>query len=216
MKRLIDKLREMTRPQVTESIEDEFLDEFLLWLVEEFDDEEFAKEELTEGKAPKKKLNAAQAKKKFDVSGKLQPPYYLVNPKTMPIPDSADMWWAGVAKAYNEGKLGMGGKRSKSYMWAMRYWKNQFKVRYGFRPKRTKQHSMMDQIMGGVAAAASVMGAELKKPIKDQKKGRIAMAARLIRAVRTTKGMASKVDKELKKQKLSAAALKGWESRKSA
>ena len=173
---------------------------FMHWLVHEFDDSTLV-DELLEA-APKKKLNAQQAKKKFNVPGKLQPPYYLINPKTMPVPDSADMWWKGVAKAYNEGKISMGAGRSKSYMWAMRYWKNQFRVRYGFRPKRTKEKSMMEQIMDRVKQASQIMGKELQKPKNKQVKGRISMAARLIRAVRTTKGMAKKVDAELKKQRV--------------
>lgn len=142
----------------------------------------------------------------------LQPPWYLIDPARIPFPDSADFWWAAVARMATEGRIVKGGK--PNYEQAMRYWKNQVKRHYGYRPQRTRDASMMEGIRAHLAGASRRMGLEKQKPAEQQKAGRVRMAAKLIRAQATQKKAAKQLAVQVQAAKRSAAAKKGHETRK--
>jgi hypothetical protein len=163
------------------------------------------------GKLPKKdtKLTPAQAAEKLGRF--IPPPWYLIDPARIPFPDSADIWWEGVARMIKEGSL-LNDKGKPNYEQAMRYWKNKVKARYGFRPGRTKEQSMMDGIKGKLKSASAAMGKELQKA--EPKKSRVGKAAKLIGAQRTQKKRAKELEKAAEKQKRSDASKAGWAKRK--
>jgi hypothetical protein len=111
-----------------------------------------------------------------------------------------------------EGKIVQRGK--PNYEWAMRYWKNQVKRHYGFRPKRRPPVSMMEGIRRHLKGASRKMGLELQKPKGQQRAGRVSMAAKLIRAQATQKRAAKQLAAQAQAEKRSAAAKKGQETRK--
>jgi hypothetical protein len=129
------------------------------------------------------KLTVEQAKTKYGRF--LQPPWYLIDPKRIPFPDSAAFWWQGVARMATEGAIVKRGK--PNYEQAMRHWKNQVKRHYGYRPKRRPPVSMMEGIRAHLKGASRRMGLELQKAKEQQKGGRVSMAAKLIRAQQTQK-----------------------------
>jgi hypothetical protein len=114
-----------------------------------------------------------------------------------------------------EGKVvGAGGK--PNYLWAMRYWKNQVKRHYGFRPKRTRQESMMEGIRRHLKGASRRMGVERQKPTDKQREGRVRMAAKLIGAQRIQKRRAAELAAQGQAAQRSDAAQRGWDTRKAA
>lgn len=214
MKHIIKRIQDIVEGIGYEDSFDEDLS-FLLaaWLIENFDDD-FSKMQLVEANSTStKKITPEEAKKKWNAKGKMEPPYWLIDPEQMPIPESDEMWWRAVAKAANEGKISLSKSgRSESYMWSMRYWKNYVKAKYGIRPKRTKDQRMIDAIKVAVQQASKKMGTELEKD--SPKRGRIAAAARLIRAARTQKDrIKQKKDAEAKSRRV-AGSKKAWETRR--
>jgi len=140
-----------------------------------------------------------------------QQPWFTLDPQYIPFPDSSEMWWKAVARVVNEGKtLGNGGK--PNYMLVMRYWKNMIQRKYGFRPKRTKEMSMKEQIKKHVKMASAKMGKELAKA--KPKRGSISAAARLLAGRRVQKKEFERLEKEAKRQRRSYASKKGWETRR--
>ena len=158
------------------------------------------------------KLTVEDTKRKY--GRYLQPPWYLIDPARIPFPDSADFWWAGVARMATEGRIVKGGK--PNYEQEMRYWKNQVKKHYGYRPKRTREASMMEGIRAHLKGASRRMGLEKQKPAEQQRAGRVRMAAKLIRAQATQKKAAKDLAAQVQAAKRSAAAKKGHETRRMA
>jgi hypothetical protein len=156
------------------------------------------------------KLTMEQAKAKY--GRYLQPPWYLIDPAQIPFPDSADFWWSAVARMATEGRIVARGK--PNYEQAMRFWKNQVKRHYGFRPKRTKRQSMMEGIRQHLKGASRRMGLEKQRPADQQRAGRVTMAAKLIRAQATQKRAAKALAAQALAAKRSAAAVKGHETRR--
>lgn len=156
------------------------------------------------------KLTMEQAKAKY--GRYLQPPWYLIDPAQIPFPDSAAFWWSAVARMATEGRIVAKGK--PNYEQAMRFWKNQVKRHYGFRPKRTKRQSMMEGIRQHLKGASRRMGMERLKPAEKQREGRVTMAAKLISAQRTQKKAAKALAVQQVAAKRSAAAKKGHETRR--
>ena len=155
-------------------------------------------------------LSVEQAKAKY--GRYLQPPWYLIDPAQIPFPDSAAFWWGAVARMATEGRIVARGK--PNYEQAMRFWKNQVKRHYGYRPKRTKHQSMMEGIRQHLRGASRRMGLEKLKPADKQRAGRVTMAAKLISAQRAQKRAAKALATQQAAAKRSAAAVKGHETRR--
>jgi hypothetical protein len=141
----------------------------------------------------------------------IPPPYFLIDPAKTAFPDSEEIWWKAVARMLKEGKL-LNDKGKPNYEQAMRYWKNMVKAKYGFRPKRTKDQSMTDQIKDKVKTASAAMGKELAK--ENPKQSKVSKAARLIAVQKTQKKRAKEQEKAQQQQQKSDAAKKGWEKRR--
>lgn len=121
------------------------------WLLSEFGEGVFGYESLNEDVAPVVSADKAAEKMAYF----FKPPGFVVD---TPFPNTWEMWWESVADLINAGMIMNEGR--PNYEGAMRGWKNRIKEQYGFRPSRTKEHTMTEQIKQMVSGAAKIVNSK--------------------------------------------------------
>lgn len=161
---------------------------FVAWLIQEFGPSavcnlqedlltEAGKKPMPRGRGPKITPDEASAR----LGTMFTPPGFVVD---TPFPDTLEMWWGSVAQVMRAGKIvGEGGK--PNYKLVMRGWKNQVLDKYGFRPQRTDDQTMTDQIRHMASGAAKVVAS--KKAGSNFPPEVMAQAGKLLRGKRLQK-----------------------------
>lgn len=98
-----------------------------------------------------------------------------------PFADSEDLWWQAAGKVFGTPAmwLNKGGAFAPNYEDVMTGWKDQVEKKYGFRPSRTKERSMTQELQDRVKQAmeligqvvtknqAKAQGEEMAQPVRD-------------------------------------------------
>lgn len=150
------------------------------WLVETFGDDI-----LDEGKIlTPSSVRAAGGK----VGMFFLPPQTIGKAKEGTFPDAEKLWWEAVADALKSGKafdLTDPKELKPLYGKIMSAWKNKIEAKYGFRPTRSKERSMQQDIDKQIKTAAAAMRKSRGKGEVD--KEALSRAAKAMRARRTAK-----------------------------
>ncbi len=122
----------------------------------------------------------------------LQVGMFFVPPKTIrnigkeEFPDSVDLWWEAVSEMLKKGgayDLSDPNKLKPLYGKVMSAWKNKVEAKYGYRPSRSKERSLQQDIDKSIRAAAGTMRAARSK--EGVSKEALSRAARAMRARRS-------------------------------
>jgi hypothetical protein len=102
------------------------------------------------------------------------------------IPDSIELWWEAVSELLKRGgayDLSDPGKLKPIYRKVMSAWKDKVDAKYGYRPSRSEERSLQQDIDRNVREAAKAMRVSRSKEGVDREA--LSRAARAMRARRT-------------------------------
>lgn len=109
------------------------------------------------------------------------------------FPDAVELWWSAVTDALKSGKafdLTDPKELKPLYGKIMSLWKDKIEAKYGFRPTRSKERSMQQDIDKQIKGAAASMRRSRGKENVDR--AALSAAAKAMRARRTAKAKAKK------------------------
>lgn len=121
------------------------------------------------------------------------PPKTISKTKDGTFPDAIELWWEAVTDALKSGKaydLTDPKELKPMYGKIMSAWKDKIEAKYGFRPTRSKERSMQQDIDKQIKGAAAEMRKSRGKEKVDKKA--LSAAAKAMRARRTAKAKAKK------------------------